>query len=355
MIKTRDSGPRWLREDDKDWAATVEVRLVMEHDAPAGLADEVLAEAHEIVAQAELPAREVLGEPDDYARAVAAERISEEHRARVDAHGMTPGERVTAALCTLGFVGVVLCLLHWIEDGLWIEVSWTSVAGCTTVALAVTLVAVALVARAAGRIRGMWAWLAGTAATVAGGAALTTAASDEGLLDVPAPALALLGVAWIVGAYLFPDATVDRWFTPAPRPRVDDDERWLTRLDGLLRGRHAMRAAEARGHVREVRQHLAAAGDGTRADDLFGDVEVYALRLSEGPRGRQRLARRKLYGNAALTVLFASLLADRLLDPAERTSVWTLLWVLVLGFWIWSLLGEWREVRGAGRDTTTGD
>ncbi|QEU93526.1 hypothetical protein [Streptomyces kanamyceticus] len=349
MTKTRSSAPHWVREDDEDWAATVEVRLVLDHDAPAGLADEVLAEAHEIVEQAGLPAREVLGDPGAYARTVAAERISEERRARVDVYGMTPGERVSAALCTLGFVGAALCLLYWIEDGLWIEVTLTSVVGCTTVALAVMLVAVALVARAAGRIRGMWGWLAGTAATVAGGAALTTAAPDARLLDVPAPVLALAAAAWTVGAFLFPDATIDRWFTPAPRPRDADDERWLARLDGLLRGRHAMKAAEARGHVREVRQHLTHTTDGERAEDVFGDVEVYALRLSEGPRAEQRLARRKLYGTAAMTVVFAILLVDRLLDPDERTSVWMLVWVAVFAYWVWSVFREWQALRKTGR------
>ncbi|MGW2231084.1 hypothetical protein [Streptomyces formicae] len=347
MTKVRDSAPSWTREDDEDWAATFEVRLVLDHDAPAGLADEVLAEAHEIVEQAGLPAREVLGDPGAYARTVAAERISEERRARNDVHGMSPGERVSASLCTLGFVGVVLCLLYWIEDGLWIEVSLTSVVGCTTVALAAMLIAVALIARAAGRIRGMWAWLAGTAVTVAGGAALTTAAPEGRLFDVPAPMLALAALAWTVGAYLFPDTTIDRWFTPAVRPGDADDERWLARLEGLLRGRHAMKAAEARGHVREVRQHLAHAADGERAEDAFGDVEVYALRLAEGPRARQRLARRKLYGTAAMTVLFASLLIDRLLDPDERTSAWTAVWVAVFGFWLWSVFREWQALRKA--------
>ncbi|MFE0174263.1 hypothetical protein ACFWZ2_18260 [Streptomyces sp. NPDC059002] len=347
MTKTRKSEPSWAREADEEWAAVVELRLVLDHDAPAGLADEVLAEAHEIVTEAGLPAHEVLGAPEAYARAVAAERISEKYRARVGTDGMTPGERVSAALCTLGFIGVVLCVLRWIEDGLWIGVSWASVAGCATVVLAALLVAVAFVARAAGRIRGMWGFAAGTVAAVAGGSAVAAAVPGERLFHVPAPVLALAGAAWVVGAYLFPDATLDRWFTPAERPGGTDDERWLARLAGLLRGRHAMKAAEARDHVSEVRQHLASLGDGTHAEDVFGDVEVYALRLSEGPRRQQRVARRKLYANAAMAVIILTLLSDHLLDPQDRTSPWTLLWAAVAVYWIRSVLKEWRTLRKA--------
>ncbi|QQC90024.1 hypothetical protein [Streptomyces alfalfae] len=61
MSGTRGASLTWSREEDEDWAATVEVRLVLRHDAPDGLADEVLAEAHEMVAEAGRPALEVLG------------------------------------------------------------------------------------------------------------------------------------------------------------------------------------------------------------------------------------------------------------------------------------------------------
>ncbi|MFG2653271.1 hypothetical protein [Streptomyces sp. NPDC048436] len=343
----------WERAEDEEWAACVEVRLVLDHDAPGGLADEVLAEAHEVVRDAGLPAREVLGEADAYARTVAAERIGEERRARVDTHGMLPGERVSATLGTLGLAGVGFCVLGWVEDGLWVEGSWTSIAVCATVVVAVSLGCVAFAVRAAGRIRGMWGFLAGAAAVVAGGAAVAVAASGERLFRVPAPLLALLCAAWAVGAYAFPDATLDRWLTPARRAGGVDDDRYLARLQGLLRGRHAMKTAEARGHVREARQHLASVEEGggehgergVRAEDVFGDVEIYALRLSEGPRREQRVARRKVYGSLATTVVLAVLVVDEVFDTQEPSLAWLVCGGGALAYFAWNTVSEWRALR----------
>lgn len=367
MSKAAKAKVGWERQEDEEWAASVEVRLVLGHDAPGGLADEVLAEAHEVVRDAGLPAREVLGEPDAYARTVAAERIGEEHRARVDTHGMSPGERVTASLGTLGLVGAGLCVFRWAEDGLWVGGSWSSLAVCATVVVAVSLGCYAFAVRAAGRIRGMWGFLAGAVAVVAGGAAVAAAASEERLFRVPAPLLALLCVAWAVGAYAFPDATLDRLLTPGRRAggvgeeRYDDpyderyDEQYLARLQGLLRGRHAMKAAEARGHVREARQHLASAAKGggpaghgeraERAEDVFGDVEIYALRLAEGPRRDQRVARRKMYGSLAMTVVVAVLVVDEALDPQERSLAWLACGVGAFGYFVWNTVTDWRALR----------
>ncbi|MGW0535833.1 hypothetical protein [Streptomyces sp. NPDC003032] len=353
MGTTRTPELVWVREEDQEWADSVHVRLVLDHDAPAGLADEALAEAHQVVDEAGLPALEVLGDPDAYARTVAAERISEEHRAKVDAHGMTPGERVSASLATLGFIGFVLCVLDWIEDGLWAEWSWASLAGCVTVVVVALLGTLAFVARGAGRIRGiwgMWGFLAGAVCAVAGGGAVAATAPGERLFSVPVPVLMAACAAWTVGAYAFPDATLDRWFTPRPH---GGDEQWLTRLEGLLRGRHAMTAAEARGHVREARQHLAGAGR-EHAEDAFGDVEVYAMRLAEGPRKRQRLARHKLYRAAAMAMLFAVLAVDEALDTRGHFSGWVACYVGAAGCWAWSAISEWRQARAsAGTDPSS--
>ncbi|MBM7172590.1 hypothetical protein JQK87_30195 [Streptomyces sp. G44] len=337
---TRTADLVWDREEDEEWADTVHVRLVLDHDAPAGLAAEVLAEAHQLVHEAGLPAQEVLGEPEAYARTVAAERISEAHRAKVDPRGLTPGERVCACLGTLGFIGFMLGLVQWVEDGLWVTASWASAAGYATVGAVVLVGTLAFVARAAGHIRGMWGFLAGTACVFAGGIAVATNAPGEPLFDVPVPVLMAACVAWTVGAYAFPQATLDRWF--APRPHADD-EQWLARLEGLLRGRHAMPAAEARGHVREAGEHLAGAGGG-HAEDVFGDVEVYALRLAEGPRKRRRVARHKMYRAAAVAAMFAVLAVVEVVE-AGRFTGWVACYVGASGAWLWTLVAEWRESR----------
>ncbi|MGH4029533.1 hypothetical protein ACQB60_11430 [Actinomycetota bacterium Odt1-20B] len=344
MTKTGKAEPSWAREADEEWAAVVELRLVLDHDAPAGLADTVLAEAHEVVTEAGLPAEEVLGAPEAYARAVARERISEERRARVDAHGLLPGERVTASLAVLGGVGLILSVVRWFENGLWADVSGEGIAFFLTVVGVVVLGTLAFVARATGRTRASWGLLAGAVAAVGAGAAVATLVPDERLFSVPRPVLALGCVAWMWGAVAFPDAVLDRWFAPAPVE--GDDARWLDRLGGLLRGRHAMRAAEARGHVREARQHLAASGE--RAADAFGDVEVYALRLAEGPAREGRLARRKLYGATALGALFAAtVLVDDVRDP-DPASFWFWLHCAAGAYWVGYVVRGWWRLLAPG-------
>lgn len=373
MSRTRTPELSWAREEDEEWADAVLVRLVLDEDAPSGFADDILAEAHQLVAEAGQPAAEVLGDPAAYARTVAAERVSERYRASIDTRGMRPGERVATSFGTLGFLLFAVFGLYWIQDGLWVTVDPSSLAAFAGIAVGACLGCLAFVARSAGLFRGMWGFLAGAAAALIGGIALASTVSEDRLFRVPAPVLMLAGVGWAVGAFLLPDTRIDRWFAPvrrAGRPGggLDggptgglDDERWLARLEGLLRGRHGMKAAEARGHVREARQHLAsvegsatgsAAGPTTgsaageeRAEEVFGDVEIYALRLSEGPRRQQRITRQKLYGALTSAVIFGVLGADRLIDAEGRSMGWAAVYAGAFGCAAWTAFGEWRSLR----------
>ncbi|MFK4065795.1 hypothetical protein [Streptomyces sp. NPDC029674] len=350
MSRTRTQTPQtaeptWARPEDQEWADTVTVRLVLDEEAPAGFADEILAEARQLVEEAGQPALDVLGDPVAYARTVAAERVSEEYRARIDTRGMRPGERITASFGSLGFVWFAFFGMYWIQDGLWVGVSPSAVAGVGGIVAAASLGCVAFATRAAGRLRGMWWFLAGAAGALVAGIALATVLSEERLFRVPAPVLMLVGAAWAVGAFLLPDAAIDRWFRPARPDGGLDDRRWLARLDGLLRGRHGMKAGEARGHVREARQHLAAAPRDGSAEDVFGDVEIYALRLSEGPLRQQRVTRQKFYGALTSAVIFGVLTVDRLLDPQERFSGWVACSVGAFGCAAWGAVSEWRALR----------
>ncbi|MFF3643835.1 hypothetical protein [Streptomyces sp. NPDC002564] len=345
MTRTHTPELSWARKEDEDWAAAVHVRLALDEDVPVGFAEEMLAEAHQLVGEAGEPAAEVLGDPAAYARTVAAERVSERYRARIDTHGMRPGERIAASVGTLGFLVFALFGLTWIQDGLWVPVSPSSLAGFLGVALAALLGCVAFAARAAGLLRALWWFLGTAAAALAGGIALADALSDERLFRVPAPVLMLAGAAWAACAFVVPDGRIDRWFTPARPDGGPDDERWLARLQSLLRGRHGMTAAEARGHVGEARQHLAAAPREGRAVDVFGDVEIYALRLSEGPRRKQRVTRQKLWAALASTVLFGVLAVDMLLDAQDRSSGWIACYVGAFGCSAWGAVSEWRTLR----------
>ncbi|MFD4635331.1 hypothetical protein ACFVYR_37335 [Streptomyces sp. NPDC058284] len=354
MTKTRNAELRWEREEDQDWADTVHVRLALDEEAPAGFAEEILAEAHQLVAEAGQPAVDVLGDPVAYARTVAKERVSERYRAGIDTHGMRPGDRVVASFGTFGFLVFALFGLYWIQDGLWIGISWASLAGSAAVVVAVSLLCLAFIVRSAGRLRGMWAFLAGMVAAIAGGSAIAAAMPEGELFRVPAPVVMLIGAAWAACAFLLPEDTINSWFTPARADGGSDDERWLARLEGLLRGRHGMRAAEARGHVREARQHLAGDPEAGPAKDVFGDVEIYAMRLSAGPRRKQRIARQKLTGSLLSSLFFAALAVDLMLD-AERGSGWLACYIGAFGCSAWAAVGEWRELRKLRRAPETRD
>ncbi|RII11929.1 hypothetical protein DSC45_26890 [Streptomyces sp. YIM 130001] len=327
----------WPHEEDEQWAAAVQLRLALDQHAPVDIAHEVLAEAHDAVTEAGRSAPDLFGDPAEYARAAADERLGEEYRAQRDSHGTTPGERLTAALATLGFVGIIVPVLRWINEGLWWQVSWPSLAGFATVVAVAVLVSFALALRAAGRIAGTWICAAGAVVVMGAGAAAAGLLPDGTLFDFPLPLLAAAGGATLVGAVMFPDATVDRWFTQSCR---GSDERWLSHAEGLLRGRHAMSAAEARAHIQEARQHLAASGES--AEDAFGEAEVYAMHLSEGPRREQRLARRNLYGATAFALLVAVSFADDLRDP-DPTSPWFWLTTAAAAYFVWYVARGWRR------------
>jgi hypothetical protein len=332
----------WPCEDDEKWAAVVELRLILDQQAPADLVHQILAEAHDAVTETGGTARDLFGPPAEYARSVAGERIGEECRARVDTRGMTPGERLTSSLATLGAVGLLVAVLQWIRDGLWAQASWSSITGFATVVLAAVLAAVVFAAWGAGRIVG--ARVFGTVAviTVVVGAAAADVLSGEPLFSFPVPLLAAAGGALTGAAVLLPDTAVDRWLTPRLQ---GSDERWLSHVEGLLRGRHAMPAVEARAHVQEARQHLAASGGS--AENAFGPAEVYAMRLAEGPRREQRLARRKLYGVTALALLLGLLFADKLRDP-DPSSLWFWFYAAVVAYWVWYAARMWSRSSSAG-------
>lgn len=210
----------WPCEEDEEWAAAVEVRLALDEHVPDGLAHQVLAEALDAVTETGRTARDLFGEPSAYARTAARERVGEEHRARIDVRGLTPGERFTAALGTLGFIGLLVPFLEWIREGLWAQASWSSIATFTCIALMSVLVCAIISAWAAGRVAIAWMLGAGAVVLLGLGAGAAGVLPDEPLFEFPVLLIAVLGGALIVAAGMLPSAAVDRWFTP--RLRGDD-------------------------------------------------------------------------------------------------------------------------------------
>ncbi|WP_240134279.1 hypothetical protein [Streptomyces sp. MUM 178J] len=328
----------WPRDEDETWAAAVELRLALAPHSPEGLAGRVLAEAYEAVTETGRSARELFGEPEAYARAAADEHVTEEARARTDSRGMTPGERFTAALVAVGGTGIAISVIRWIREGLWVTPSWSSIAAFAGIAVGALLFCAGIGAWSAGRIKGAGGFGAAAGAALGNGIAAAVYLPDDELLRMPVPVLAAAGALLAAAAAGIPNAVLDRWF--APSLPHGDDERWLSRLESLLRTRHAMRAAEAHSHVQEARLHLATSGES--AADAFDDVEVYALRLAEGPRREARLERRKLYGVTLLAAAILVVLVDKLADP-EPTSFWFWLYVVTAVYWVGHTAARWRQ------------
>lgn len=332
----------WPTEEDTAWAGEFRLRLVLKHDVTDDVPDQVLAEVYEAVTESGRGAGELFGDATEYAATVAAERTSDEQRAGVDLKGVTPGDRFRGVLLGAGLLGVILAVVAWVNNGLWFEASWAGL-GVTALFLGgVVLGGAAVGLHVAGRARaarttGVCVLLVIPLATLA------SQLPSEGVLTLPVPAAVAAGLLLMAAGAMLPQQTLNTWFE-GDDPADSDDEAWLRRLEGLLRGRHGLSAAEARQHVTEARGHLAASGGGAHGE--FGPVRMYALRLADGPGRPRRALRREVWS----TVLFLPLVllagSDTLSDP-DLGSVWTWVVLAALVVWCWSAVRLWDRYRRA--------
>ncbi|OAR25730.1 hypothetical protein A8W25_09250 [Streptomyces sp. ERV7] len=348
MTRGTEQRPVWTHKDDERWAAEFELTLAYHHNPPTGLADEILAEVHEIATEAGRPIREVVGEPDAYAGTVAAERISETRRSAADLDGFAPGGRFTTGLVMAGFQAVLFGIVLWVSDGFWLTAGWPELTGgALLAALSVTVSGVLPELRAAAHLRAWRVTLAAVCALVLTTAALFTAVPSGSLVEVPAPALFGVGALLAVAGFRLSDERAARWFLGrrAAAEPVGDDA-WLARLEKLLRGRHGYPAAAAARCREEARDHLRASGGG--AAEEFGPVEVYALRLADNPGRASRSARIQLVPAAAMCALSFWWGYDLLAHP-EPGSVWFWVKAVVLPPAIWAWVSTLLDIRSTLR------
>ncbi|MCA1223789.1 hypothetical protein [Streptomyces sp. 8L] len=332
----------WPREEDQQWAGRFRFRLLLRYDSPQGLGDRVIDEVYEAVTDSGRSARELFGDADDYAAQVAAERIDDAHRSRRDVHGVTPGETLSGGLLVLGVIGVLLSLRGWFGNGAEFAVGRPALTGTVLVGTVVLLAVIALALRTAGRPRGLWAALGGAVVMVPVAASVTASVPGGTLFSVPAPVVVVLAALPAVIGWLLPEERASRWFNGPEAACRNDDEAWLRRLDGVLRGAYGMSPSQARAHAEEARDHLAAASGG--AYEQFGSPQVYALRLADGPGAAHRAARRRLRSGLLFLPLVVLTLA-KVVDDHDPHSVST--WVLPPAalLWAWSLYDRHRETR----------
>ncbi|MFD8097406.1 hypothetical protein [Streptomyces malaysiensis] len=333
----------WPREEDQRWAARFRLRLLLRHDPPGGLDDQVVDEVYEAVTDSGRSAHELFGDADDFAAQVAAERIDDAHRSRRDMHGITPGEGFRGGLLVLGAVGVSLSLHGWFSSGLEFTIGWPALAGTPLIGTVVLLIVVALTLRTAGRPRGAWTATVGAVVMVPVAALAISSLPDGPLFSAPAPVVVALSALPAVIGWLLPEERVSRWFN-GPEAAHHDDEAWLRRLDGVLRGAYGLSPRQAQAHVEEARAHLAASGG--EAHEQFGPPQVYALRLADGPGASRRASRRKLRSGLLFLPVVAIALSEVIDDPDPGSlSTWVLPPAALL--WAWFLWGHHRDTRSS--------
>ncbi len=278
-------------EADADWEDDFLLELVdhgLGWEAAEACVDEALAHCAEAGERPD----DAFGDAKKYAERIARGRIPASQRARTDYDGKTTMDDYWGAPLLLpGYCLLLGGIVMWIESGLWLDVS---IAGLVFTVLFGTLFAVigaANALRSAGRLRAaVVAWCVALSMTVP--AALAAFELPHATLArIPTPSLFPAGALLIwLGTLMQRPGAVGRkastfllrrarMLRPAATAEVRN-ERWLHRLEGLLRGRHEVRRADARRFVDEARAHLEASG--APPEEEFGDVEQYALSLAEG-------------------------------------------------------------------------
>jgi hypothetical protein len=354
MTQGNGRQPDWTHKDDERWAAQFELALAYRRNPPDGLAEEILAEVHEIATEAGRAVREVVGEPNAYADTVAAERISETRRGADGLDGLAAGGRFTTGLVLAGIQAVIFGIVLWTTNGFRLAAGWPQLTGGALLAvLSVAVSGVLPELRAAARPRAWHIVLAAVCVLVVATAVLFTSVPSGSLVEVPVPVLFGVGALLAVAGFRLPDERAGRWFLGrhAAAEPVGDDA-WLARLEALLTGRHGYPRAAAARLREEARDHLRASGGG--AAEEFGPVEVYALRLADNPGRTRRSARTRLIPTAAMCALGVWWGYDLLADPRPRSGwFWVEVVVLPLAMGTWASM--LLEIRTALRPETRTD
>ncbi|MGW3078084.1 MULTISPECIES: hypothetical protein [unclassified Kitasatospora] len=311
MTKTT-AGTRTGNSGRTAWTDKLELELTLVHRVPRELVNRVLGEVAEAVTETGESAEELFGPAEEYATAVATERVDPRHRSTRDFEGRAPFTHfqqgmvagsiavlIMAAVGTFGYKG---------HAGASVLLSSLS---ATVLVAAAFAVLPAL--RAAGRTRTAWLFGSGAGVIAAAGIGSASLPAVRDAHSFPFPPSAAVGFALLLATLglAIPERIVSRWFSPSEGRRLDD-EQWLRRLGELLYGRHGYPRHTAQQHVTEAREHLAATG--RAAQQELGQVEIYAMNLADGPVRERNRIRRRFLGALSFTAVFAVLLTLKLTD-----------------------------------------
>ncbi|MGW8375176.1 hypothetical protein [Streptomyces sp. ODS28] len=278
-------------------------------------------------------------------RAERAAQFGEEHRSRRDLQDSTPGEWFKRGAATVGISGVLLTGFAWLRKGPWLPVNWAATTATLLILTGTLLAGTALALRSAGRLGGARACVGAIVLAIPCAALAITTLPQHALFTCPAPIAGAVALLLAAAAWKLPSATADRWFEGDERALRRDDEAWLRRLYGLLRGRHGLRPVQARTRVEEARGHVAAAGGG--AYERFGPVHRHALRLADGPGRPHRATLRDLRSSVLFLPVVLVAGADAILHP-DLSSFWTWLVFAAVAYWLYDIVRQWQRCRSGG-------
>ncbi|MFD9374344.1 hypothetical protein ACFWBH_02210 [Streptomyces sp. NPDC059999] len=279
-------------------------------------ADAVLAEVEQHCVDSGESPEEAFGPPEEYAAAVASERVPPEERLRHARNDLTLVQAFRHAAVPVGLATLMIGAGLWMTNGPMPAVTPAALAGSSLIVMA--LAGGGIVSAIPNQTRRNLGWGAVAAATVIGAVAFTSL-SDKPLGHLPAPLLCVLGLA-LLWTPMRAEPTEDTEGA-VMKPRTDDlnpgdlntgdlhtgeHRTWPTRLPQLLTERHGIPRARAAELTKEATDHLDATG--RAPEEEFGPVELYALRLSEEESPRTRWWKRDAVMEAALAVILAGYL-----------------------------------------------
>lgn len=315
-----DTRPSWTQESDSTWADTFTWHAAW---ATAARKDDIrawLEIVHEAVDDSGATAEELFGPPRDAADTFAQD-LPPEQRAAGDLDEGTWSNLPRTFLAMTGWFLMGLGTARLVSEGWSTDLTAPAATVFAALVLSAGGLATAGLAWRSGRPVATVVWVLSSIGLVAAVvyAAMELMDRDRSLGSVPTLALPALGLALLLVW----------WRLPERKPAVDDSsrtwtcDRWLTRLEWLLRGRHKLPRETARRLAAETRAHAEETGE--HPFESFGPPQVHALALAEADLRtevyRDRSARR-------WHLLFAVFAAAIVITNVATDSVTWSTWVL---------------------------
>lgn len=266
----------WPQKQDGDWADTFTWHAAW---ATAARKDDIrgwLDIVHEAVVDSGSTAEELFGPARDAAETFAQD-LPPEQRAAGDLDEGTWSDLPRTLLAMAGWFLMALGIARLVSEGGSTGLTAPGAVVFAAVVLAAGGLGTASLAWRSGRPIATGAWILASVAVVGVTiyAAMELLDRERSIGSAPTIVLPAIGVALLVVW----------WRLPERKPAIDDSsrtwpaERWFTRMEWLLRGRHKMPRETARRLTAETRAHAEETGE--HPFESFGPPQVHALALAE--------------------------------------------------------------------------